>query len=75
MFTQKGSLVVTLITENRERSAHSQKRLEMGFLLGMTVLLIFLIWRCFFGFANVDECFYLTIPYRICQGDKLLVHE
>ncbi len=72
---QKGRLIVTAIPENGERSTHCHRCLEMGFLIGMTVLLIFLIWRCFFGFANVDECFYLTIPYRICQGDKFLVHE
>lgn len=37
--------------------------------------LAFLLWRCQFGFAQKDECFYLTIPYRICQGDKLMIHE
>ncbi len=37
--------------------------------------LVFLLWRCQFGFAQKDECFYLTIPYRICQGDKLMIHE
>ena len=35
----------------------------------------FLFWKCRFGFGNIDEAFYLTIPYRLCQGDSLLVNE
>ena len=35
----------------------------------------FLFWRCRFGFTDPDESFYLTIPYRLCQGDKLFLHE
>ena len=35
----------------------------------------FLLWKCRFGFGNIDESFYLTIPYRLCQGDGLLLHE
>ena len=63
------------ISGDKEKGVYCQKRLEMAFFFGFAALIIFLIWRCFFGFANVDECFYLTIPYRICQGDKLLLHE
>lgn len=35
----------------------------------------FLFWKCKYGFANVDESFYLTIPFRLCQGDSLFLHE
>lgn len=35
----------------------------------------FLFWRCRYGYADADESFYLTIPYRMCQGDKLFLHE
>lgn len=38
-------------------------------------VVIFLFWRCRFGFAYDDETFYLTIPYRLCMGDRLLLHE
>ena len=35
----------------------------------------FLFWRCGYGYADADESFYLTIPYRLFQGDKLFLHE
>ena len=35
----------------------------------------FLFWKCRFGFGNIDESFYLTVPYRLCRGDTLLLHE
>ncbi len=35
----------------------------------------FLFWKCKFGFAQIDESFYLTIPFRLCQGDSLFLHE
>ena len=39
------------------------------------LICIFLFWKCKFGIANTDESFYLTIPYRLWQGDSLLLHE
>lgn len=36
---------------------------------------VFLIWKCRYGFGNVDESFYLTVPYRLYQGDSLLANE
>lgn len=36
---------------------------------------IFIWWKCRYGFGNIDESFYLTIPYRLVQGDGLFVHE
>ena len=35
----------------------------------------FLIWKCRYGFGNVDESFYITIPYRLFKGDALFLHE
>ncbi len=37
--------------------------------------LILIFYKCPYGFANRDESFYLTIPYRLCQGDGLLWDE
>ena len=34
-----------------------------------------LIWKCRYGFANMDESFYLTVPYRMVQGDSLFAQE
>lgn len=36
---------------------------------------VFLLWKIQFGFANIDESFYLTIPLRLLQGDALFAHE
>lgn len=33
----------------------------------------FLFWRCRYGIANIDECFNLSLAYRLWQGDALLV--
>lgn len=38
-------------------------------------LLFFLLWKCRYGYAHEDEAFYLTIPYRLCMGDSLILHE
>ena len=35
----------------------------------------FLFWKARYGFANSDESFYLTIPFRLLNGDRLVVDE
>ena len=35
----------------------------------------FLFWKCRYGFGNIDEAFFITTPYRLLQGDKLILHE
>lgn len=39
------------------------------------LMFVFLIWKCHYGYANLDESFYLTIPFRLCKGDCLIVDE
>lgn len=34
-----------------------------------------LLWKAPWGFGNIDEAFYLTIPMRLLQGDTLVVNE
>lgn len=56
----------------------SERRNRMYlFLFGLAFSLatVFLFWKCKYGFAHVDEAFYLTIPFRLCQGDSLFLHE
>lgn len=36
---------------------------------------IFLFWKCRYGYVNMDEAFYLTVPYRLFQGDALFLDE
>ena len=35
----------------------------------------FVFWKCRYGFGNIDESFYLTIPFRLYQGDALFQEE
>lgn len=35
----------------------------------------FIFWKCPYGFGNIDESFYLTIPYRFIQGDAMFLEE
>ena len=46
-----------------------------AFLAGMVLLLLFSLWKSRYGFGFRDETFYLTIPYRMCHGDKLFLNE
>ena len=52
-----------------------KKLLLPAYLLAFLAALGFLLWKCRYGYANMDEAFYLTIPYRLCRGDCLIVHE
>ncbi len=45
------------------------------FAASFATLFAFLLWRCPYGLGNSDEAFYLTIPYRFLQGDRMLIHE
>ena len=39
------------------------------------LIFAFLVWKCRYGYAHVDETFFLTIPLRLCKGDCLIVDE
>ena len=45
------------------------------FIAGMVLLLLFSLWKSRYGLGLYDEAFYLTIPYRMCHGDKLFLNE
>lgn len=45
------------------------------YLLSILLVFLFLLWKCRYGFGNRDESFYLTIPYRLYQGDSLFAQE
>ena len=50
--------------------------LRDGFFIAGTVLLLFFsLWKSRYGLGIYDEAFYLTIPYRMCHGDKLFLNE
>ncbi len=54
-----------------------ERKLFLGLLYWISFFAVFcfILWKCRYGFANVDEAFYLTVPYRLCRGDNLLLHE
>ncbi len=36
----------------------------------------FLFWKCPYGYGNIDETLYLSVPYRVLKwGDGYLIHE
>lgn len=41
----------------------------------LVFIMIFLLWKCRFGFGNRDEVFYLSVPFRLFQGDALFREE
>lgn len=45
------------------------------FMIGIIIIFLLSIWKAKYGFGGEDESFYLTIPYRMCHGDKLVLHE
>lgn len=57
------------------RNEWRKKSFAGAYALAFLAVLSFLLWKCRYGYANIDEAFYLTIPYRLCRGDSLLLHE
>lgn len=45
------------------------------FALGGVLIALMYIWRLSYGYAELDESFYLTVPFRLLKGDSLLVDE
>ena len=45
------------------------------FAVAMLAAAVFLFWKCRYGFGNIDESFYITIPYRLFRGDALFLEE
>lgn len=54
---------------------NTSKKAYLAYCSSIFCIFVFLIWKCRYGFANRDEAFYLTVPYRLCRGDGLLIHE
>lgn len=62
----------------RKRFDNADKDVLFRHLIFIAILYFiscFLFWKCQYGFGNIDESFYLTVPYRLFQGDALFVHE
>lgn len=53
----------------------SEKKVEICFIFLFIFVFCFLFWRVKYGIANIDESYYVSISYRIFQGDSMLVEE
>lgn len=51
------------------------KERKYDFAIIMLIIVGFAILRLRWGMADIDETFYLSIPFRLVQGDALLVEE
>ena len=59
-----------------DRSAdRSARRWDALFLLCLALTTVFLLWRVRYGYVSPDEGFYLAVPWRLLQGEKLFVDE
>ena len=56
-------------------SAKTRTRQALGAALVLLPLLALSIWKLPHGMATTDEALYLSIPYRLLQGDRPLLHE
>ena len=68
----KGLQSKSLLEREREISIF---RSPLLFLILFFLALYFNIWKAKFCLSSVDESLYLSIPYRVLQGDLLLIHE
>lgn len=48
---------------------------DIIFAIGVLAIALFSFWRAGFGAGAYDDAFYLTIPYRMINGDVLFMNE
>ena len=60
-----------------EKTMHKQTKRKgfSFFIVALTISVIYAFFRLDWGMADIDETFYLSIPFRLVQGDALLVEE
>lgn len=58
---------------NRKKLNISRQSLAFALLFAATAL--FMLWKLPYGLGGSDEAFYLTVPYRLCLGDRLFFDE
>ena len=59
-------------------SVHSRKKTllkNLFFFLVFFATSALIFWKCRYGYGDIDESFYLTVPYRMCLGDALFTDE
>ena len=67
---------ILLLFDRDKRMEAIKKSFHLFFTLSFLFLSLFCLWKTHYGFGNLDESVYLTIPYRLVKYyDALLVHE
>lgn len=59
----------------REKNKFLNINRDLLFCFLVIIIGVIMLYTCKYGFSSRDESFYLTIPYRLIQGDKLIVDE
>lgn len=57
------------------RSTNRKSYLYPVFWVAFIAVAALAFWKCRYGYAHMDEAFYLTLPYRFLQGDRMLCDE
>ena len=58
------------------RRLNSQtKKYDLFFAILCAAIIVFFVYIAQYGYNGYDESFYLTVPYRLVQGDTLLRDE
>ncbi|MBE5916736.1 MAG: hypothetical protein E7273_07815 [Pseudobutyrivibrio ruminis] len=57
------------------RQLTREKKYSLVYYILFTIITIGLFVKAKYGFADVDEPFFLSIPLRMINGDKLFLHE
>ena len=60
---------------DRLETQGAKRNIDILAALALLACLVLLLWKAPFGYVSADESFYLTVPYRLIQGDALLVDE
>lgn len=61
--------------ENKKFLIKNSIKKNIIFLVILLCATAFLTWKCKYGIGNVDEAFFLTIPFRLYKGDALFLQE
>lgn len=51
------------------------KKSKIAYAMVFLSIFLFLIWRIRYGFANIDEAFYVSVPFRLVQGASMMSEE
>lgn len=47
----------------------------LAYCVSMLLVVVMLVKKCRYGFGHMDEAFYISLPYRLVQGDGLFINE